>query len=46
MHTLENSYRGLSLLFAVNWDRLLFLSMIAASLFAGAFLGSTWLGSL
>jgi len=46
MHTIENSYRGLSLLFAVNWDRLLFPFMIAASLFAGAFLGSAFLGSL
>ena len=40
MHTLENSYRGLSLVMALNWDRFLFLGTIACALAAGAYLGS------
>lgn len=40
MQTLQHSYRGLSLLFQLNWDRLLYLGTIAAALMLGAFLGS------
>lgn len=40
MQTLQQSYRGLSLLFQLNWDLLLFVVTIAIALMAGAFLGS------
>lgn len=40
MHTIQNSYRGLSLLVALNWDRLLFIGMIIVALMMGAYLGS------
>ncbi len=44
MQTIQNSYRGLSLLVDINWDRLLYITMIATALFAGAFFGSLALG--
>jgi len=44
MQAIQNSYRGLSLLVDVNWDRILYPATIAAALFAGAFLGSLILG--
>ena len=40
MQTLQQSYRGLSLLFELNWDRLLYLGTIALALLLGAYLGS------
>lgn len=40
MQTLQQSYRGFSLMMELNWDRLLFLSMICAALMCGAWLGS------
>ncbi|WP_255456122.1 hypothetical protein [Tropicibacter sp. Alg240-R139] len=40
MQTLQHSYRGLSLLFELNWDRLLYLGTIAFALMLGAYLGS------
>ncbi len=40
MHTLHHSYRGFSLLIALNWDRILYLSAITIALAAGAWLGS------
>lgn len=40
MHTLQQSYRGLSLLADINMDRLLYVGAIAAALAAGAFIGS------
>ena len=40
MQTLQQSYRGLSLVMALNWDRLLFLATIAFALMAGSYLGS------
>ncbi len=40
MHTLQHSYRGFSLLIALNWDRILYLSAITIALAAGAWLGS------
>lgn len=38
MTTLTNGYRSLSLLFNLNWDRLLFITAIFAALMAGAYL--------
>lgn len=40
MQQIVSGYRGLSLLFNLNWDRLLFLSMIMIALLLGGFLGS------
>jgi hypothetical protein len=40
MHTIETSYRGLSLLMQLNWDRALYVATIAFALAAGAFVGS------
>lgn len=40
MQTLQHSYRGLSLVMQLNWDRLLYLCTIAFALLAGAYLGS------
>ncbi|WP_281414358.1 hypothetical protein [Thalassovita aquimarina] len=38
MQTLENGYRGLSLLLLLNWDRILVLLAIAIALGLNAFL--------
>lgn len=35
--TLQNSYRGLSLLMALNWDRFLSFGTIALALVLGAY---------
>lgn len=40
MHTLQQSYKGLSLMWELNLDRVLFLVTIASALLAGAWLGS------
>jgi hypothetical protein len=40
MHTIQTSYRGLSLLMDINWDRLLYIATIAFALAAGAFVGT------
>ncbi len=40
MQTLQTSYRGLTLLFDLNWDRLLYFVTIAVALMLGAFVGS------
>jgi hypothetical protein len=40
MHTIQSSYRGLSLLFDLNWDRLLYVGTIAGALLLGAYVGS------
>lgn len=40
MQTLQTGYRGLTLLFDLNWDRLLYAGTIVAALFLGAYLGS------
>jgi hypothetical protein len=40
MQTLQQSYRGLSLVMELNWDRLIYLVTIAFALMAGAYLGS------
>lgn len=40
MQTIQTSYRGLSLLVDLNWDRLLYAATIAGALFLGAYMGS------
>jgi len=40
MQTIQRSYRGLSLLMQLNWDRALYAGTIAFALATGAFLGS------
>lgn len=40
MQTLQQSYRGLSLVMELNWDRLLFLATIGFALAAGAWIGT------
>lgn len=40
MITLMNGYSALSLIFQLNWDRLLYIATILVALGAGAFLGS------
>ena len=40
MDALQQSYRGLSLVMQLNWDRILYLLTIAFALVAGAWLGS------
>ncbi|WP_275116075.1 hypothetical protein [Aliiroseovarius subalbicans] len=40
MEQIQQSYRGLSLLMDLNWDRLLYVGTIAGALGTGAFLGT------
>lgn len=40
MQSIQNGYVGLSLLFNLNWDRLLYVATIGFALLAGAFVGS------
>jgi hypothetical protein len=40
MQTIQNSYRGLSLLMDINWDRGLYAATIFFALAAGAFVGT------
>lgn len=40
MQVLQRSYRGLSLVIELNFDRILFLTALGFALFAGAGLGS------
>lgn len=40
MATLMQGYSALSLLFQLNWDRILYVATILVALGAGAFLGS------
>jgi hypothetical protein len=40
MQTVLKSYRGLSLLFNLNWDRIFVLGTVLVGLLSGAFLGS------
>ncbi|SLN35515.1 hypothetical protein ROA7450_01661 [Roseovarius albus] len=35
-----SGFRGLSLLFNLNWDRILYVATVLVALFAGAFFGS------
>ncbi len=40
MQAIQRSYRGLSLLMDLNWDRALYIATIIVALAAGAFVGS------
>lgn len=40
MQNIKRSYRGLSLLVDLNWDRFMFLGTLAIALAAGAWLGN------
>lgn len=40
MQTIQAGYRSMTLLVAINWDRLLYMCTIALALFFGAYLGS------
>ncbi|MGJ8616603.1 MAG: hypothetical protein ACSHWS_07150 [Sulfitobacter sp.] len=40
MQTIQSSYRGLSLLMQLNWDRVLYVATITFALAAGAYVGS------
>ena len=40
MQLVADGYRGLSLLVAINWDRLFAIGTVLVGLLAGAFLGS------
>jgi len=44
MQTLHAGYRGLSLLFGLNWDGLLYLGTVLLSLLVGALVGTWVLG--
>lgn len=40
MTTLTKTYRGLSLIAELNWDRILYVAIISGSLFVGLWVGS------
>lgn len=40
MQQIVGGYRGLSLLFNLNWDRMVYLATILVALMLGAFIGS------
>jgi hypothetical protein len=40
MQTVMKSYRGLSVLVGLNWDRIFAVVTVVAGLWAGAYLGS------
>ena len=40
MQTIQQSYRGLELIFNLNWDRILYICTIIFALCCGAFIGS------
>ncbi|MEM8633181.1 MAG: hypothetical protein AAGF74_18320 [Pseudomonadota bacterium] len=40
MQTLTHTYQGLSLVFTLNWDRLINLVTLAIALLTGAYVGS------
>ena len=40
MQQIMRGYRGLSLLFSLNWDRLVYLATILVALMLGGFVGS------
>jgi len=40
MQTIAKGYRGLHLLWDLNWDRILYFGTIALALLAGAWFGS------
>jgi hypothetical protein len=40
MQAIQSSYRGMSLLVDLNWDRMLYVATIATALFVGGYVGS------
>ncbi len=40
MHTLQAGYRGLSLLMDLNWDRILYVSILVGALMLGGWIGT------
>ena len=40
MQAIHDGYKTFSLLISINWDRLMYVSAIVASLFLGAYLGA------
>ena len=40
MSTITKTYRGLSLIAQLNWDRILYVAIISMSLVLGLFVGS------
>ncbi len=42
MQHIVSGYRGLSLLFNLNWDRILFLGTLVVALLMGAYLGASF----
>jgi hypothetical protein len=46
MQTIQDGYRSFSLLVSINWDRLLYVAAIAASLFLGAYLGTLMIDAM
>ncbi len=39
MQTLAQSYRGVTVLFNLNWDRILYTGALVGALYAGAYVG-------
>lgn len=46
MQTLQDGYRGMTLLLSINWDRLLSVIAIVASLLFSAYVGSMMLEAM
>lgn len=40
MQTIQAGYNGLTLLFDLNWDRLLYIATLVTALMAGGWIGS------
>lgn len=40
MQQIISGYQGISLLFKLNWDRIIYLATLVVSLLAGAYIGS------
>ena len=46
MQTLQNGYRGMNLILTINWDRLVYVFAIGASLFFSAYVGSVMIEAM
>ncbi len=46
MQTIQDGYRSVSLLISINWDRMLYVFAIIASLFLGAYLGTLMISAM
>lgn len=40
MNAVQNGYKGLALVFNLNWERILYVATILAALYAGAYIGA------